>query len=86
MYSALYNDLSRLKMCIDSGQVNKIDSMGYTALHYAARSGHLNVCDMLIQAKADVNACTRSGNVTPLIRAAMMGKSYDSIASSIAKM
>lgn len=71
---ALYNDLDRLKKFINDGQTNKIDSSGYTALHYAARKGHLNVCNELLRARADVNACTRSGNVTPLIRAAMMGK------------
>lgn len=71
---ALYNDMDRLKKFIDARQTNKTDSSGYTALHYAARKGHLDVCNALIDAGADVNACTRSGNVTPLIRAAMMGK------------
>lgn len=70
---ALYNDLEKLDKHILSGQTKKVDSTGYTALHYAARSGHLKVCERLLDAGADVNACTRSGGVTPLIRAALMG-------------
>lgn len=70
---ALYNDMDRLKKFINAGQTNKPDSSGYTALHYAARKGHLNVCNELLRARADVNARTKSGNVTPLMRAAMMG-------------
>lgn len=72
--SALYNDLDKLKGFIGAGQANKIDSVGYSSLHYAARNGHLSACELLLKAGADVNACTRSGNVTPLIRASMMGK------------
>lgn len=64
----------RLKKFIAAGHTNHMDASGYTALHYAARSGFLDVCDELIYAKADVDACTRSGNVTPLMRAAFMGK------------
>lgn len=66
--------MEKLDKHIMSGQTNKIDSTGYTALHYAARSGHLTACEKLLNAGADVNACTRSGGVTPLIRAALMGK------------
>lgn len=47
--------------------------MGYTALQYAARNGHFKACEQLLSAGANVNACTRSGGVTPLIRAALMG-------------
>lgn len=59
---------------IRSGHTNQLDSSGYAALHYAARNGHLTVCERLVNAGADVNVCTRSGGVTPLIRAALMGK------------
>lgn len=75
-HAALYNDLEKLDKHIASGQTNNSDSTGYTALHYAARSGHLTACKKLLDAGADVNACTRSGGVTPLIRAALMGKFY----------
>lgn len=56
-----------------------MDATGYTALHYAARSGHLIACEQLLNAGADVDACTRSGGVTPLIRAAMMGRFFSNI-------
>lgn len=71
---ALYNDLDKLDKFIRSGEANKVDSTGYTALHYAARNGHLAACEKLLNAGSEVNACTRSGGVTPLIRAALMGK------------
>lgn len=71
--SALYNDLEKLDKFIRSGETNNVDSNGYTALHYASRNGHLTACELLLKAGAEVNACTRSGGVTPLIRAALMG-------------
>lgn len=70
---ALYNDLEKLEKFIKSGDTNKVDLTGYTALHYASRNGHLIACEKLLNAGADVNACTRSGGVTPIIRAALMG-------------
>lgn len=42
--------------------------------HYAARNGHIDVCKVLLDHGASVNACTRSGCVTPLQRAAYGGK------------
>eukprot|EP00918_Siedleckia_nematoides_P082011 GHVU01179781.1.p1 GENE.GHVU01179781.1~~GHVU01179781.1.p1 ORF type:complete len:138 (+),score=11.33 GHVU01179781.1:267-680(+) len=38
--------------------------------HYAARNGHVKVCELLLRKGADVNAATRSGKVTALHRAA----------------
>lgn len=73
--AALYNDLDKLDKLIALGHTNKQDSTGYTALHYASRSGHMTACEKLLNDGADVNACTRSGGVTPLIRAALMGNS-----------
>lgn len=49
------------------------DSAGYTALHYAARAGHLNACQMLIDAGANINAVTRAGRATALHRATKQG-------------
>lgn len=43
-----------------------------TALHYAARSNHLKIVQILIRAKANVNAESKSG-ATPLHRAAYCG-------------
>ncbi|CAL5227450.1 g10416 [Coccomyxa viridis] len=48
---------------------------GYTPLHYAARSGHLEAVRMLIKAGANVNMTTSAGKATPLHRAAYMGHS-----------
>ena len=41
--------------------------------HYAARSGHVAVCQMLLRHGADVNIQTRAGGATPLHRAAYCG-------------
>lgn len=71
--AALYNDLEKLDKSIALGQTNTVDAAGYTALHYAARNGHVKACEKLLDARADVNACTRSGGVSPLIRASIMG-------------
>jgi len=70
--AALYNDIDRLKDLISRGHTNNRDETGYTALHYAARKNNLLACQLLIQAKANINAET-NGGVTPLQRAAMMG-------------
>lgn len=47
---------------------------GYTPLLYAARAGHLNVCILLIDSGADINAKTKGG-ATALHRAASGGHS-----------
>lgn len=72
-FAALYNDLDRLESAIRRGATNDRDNSGYTALHYAARAGHLKACRMLLSAGADVN-CMTNGGVTPLHRASMMGR------------
>ena len=41
--------------------------------HYAARSGHEKICEMLLDHGAHVNALTRSGAATALHRAAYQG-------------
>ena len=41
--------------------------------HYAARNGHLNICQILIDHSASPNVQTKSGKVTPLHRAAYCG-------------
>lgn len=41
--------------------------------HYAARSGHRDVCCLLLNHGAEVNAATTAGSATPLHRAAYMG-------------
>lgn len=44
-------------------------NVGYTALHFAARHGHVRIAHMLLRAKADPNVLTH-GRMTPLILAA----------------
>ena len=41
--------------------------------HYASRSGHEEVCQLLLEQGADVNAQTKSGKVSSLHRAAYSG-------------
>lgn len=49
------------------------DNYNYTALHYAARAGDLEICELLlIEGRAEVNAVTKGG-ATPLHRASSMG-------------
>ncbi|GFO48838.1 ankyrin repeat domain-containing protein 39-like [Plakobranchus ocellatus] len=74
--SALAGDLDDVARKLNSRDciVNKTDKSGYTALHYASRSGHLDVCKLLISHGADVNCQTQSSKATPLHRAAYMGR------------
>ncbi|GAB0092665.1 ankyrin repeat domain-containing protein 39 [Sergentomyia squamirostris] len=71
--AALYGDMERLEIAIGRGATNDRDNSGYTALHYAARAGHLAICKRLMAAGANVNSVT-NGGVSPLHRAAMMGR------------
>lgn len=70
--AAIDNDESKLRSLIDRGQLNAKDNSGYTALHYAARSGHLPICQILLDAGISIDEQTHGG-VTALHRAAMMG-------------
>lgn len=53
--------------------VNTVDNAGYSPLHYAARNGHVDICDMLLKNGAHIDAETRSGKATPLHKAAAAG-------------
>lgn len=68
------NELDRVEGFIRAGKVNAKDNFGYTALHYAARSGHIDICRRLLSGGAEVDGQTKSGGVTPLQRAAMRGR------------
>ncbi|XP_028146435.1 ankyrin repeat domain-containing protein 39 [Diabrotica virgifera virgifera] len=73
-YAAQYGDLERVrKLANERRCADEKDSAGYTALHYAARNGHLTVCLFLLDNGADVNAVTKGG-ATALCRAATAGK------------
>lgn len=75
--SAMSGDATKCERLLAQGKVhaNERDSAGYTALHYAARAGKLEVCRVLVgRHHADVNAKTKEGQATPLHRAAYMGR------------
>ena len=57
--------------------VNKVNVYGDTALHYAARSGSVGIVKLLLDIKANVNACSSSSGDTPVIFAIRgIAKSY----------
>lgn len=70
--AAMDNDEHKLRSLIARGHLHDKDNSGYTALHYAARSGHLLICRILLDAGIGVDERTHGG-VTALHRAAMMG-------------
>lgn len=59
---------------IEVGYYGKKSLTGYTALHYAARNGHLDICKGLLNHGANINAVTRAGKASALHRAASAGK------------
>lgn len=72
--TALEGNTNRILQLLASGtNVDSVDMAGYTALHYAARSGSVNICKVLLQSFANVNVTTRAGLATPLQRAALAG-------------
>lgn len=71
--AAIYNEKDRVRHFISKGKSMDRDNCDYTALHYAARNGNLEICELLLdEGKADVNALTKGG-VSAIHRAAMMG-------------
>lgn len=70
--AAIDNDEPMLRMLIAKGHLRDRDNSGYTALHYAARCGHLSVCQILLDKGIAVDEQTHGG-ATALHRAAMMG-------------
>ncbi|XP_053181352.1 ankyrin repeat domain-containing protein 39 [Scomber japonicus] len=71
--AAIDGELERVKSLIQKGtQPNQRDSAGYTALHYASRSGHLAVCKFLLENGACASPQT-PGGATPLHRSAYCG-------------
>lgn len=73
-YAAQQNDLPRVEKLVNQGtDVNKPDKSGYTALHYASRNGHYEICKFLISKRTNVNALTKAGRASPLHRCAAAG-------------
>jgi len=73
--AAALGDLERMRTLLEERQrdVNACDKSGYTALHYAARSGKDQICQLLLDRKAAVNACAGECEATPLHRACIGG-------------
>ncbi|XP_050675946.1 ankyrin repeat domain-containing protein 39-like isoform X1 [Leptidea sinapis] len=77
--AAFSGDMSRLAYLINKAKnvaefVNTQDNAGYTALHYAARNGHLEICKFLLENGALIDITTKSGKATPLHKASAAGK------------
>ncbi|KAG6454089.1 ankyrin repeat domain-containing protein 39 [Manduca sexta] len=78
-YAAFNGDKDRVHLLIDKSMkvkeaVNAPDNSGYTALHYAARNGHVDICKTLLSNGALIDSQTRTGKATPLHKAAAAGK------------
>ncbi|KAL6431696.1 hypothetical protein ACFW04_007321 [Cataglyphis niger] len=72
--AALDGDIERVERLLDRGHdPRQEDTSGYTPLHFAARHGHFEVCELLLNHGANVNAITPSIKATPLHRAATQG-------------
>ena len=73
--AAKRGDVETLKAELRSGgDVNAAQADGFTALHWAAKTGNREVAEVLIAAGADVRATTRLGSHMPLHVAAAAGK------------
>ncbi|XP_074526800.1 ankyrin repeat domain-containing protein 39 isoform X1 [Halichoeres trimaculatus] len=71
--AAMDGDLERVKSLFQKGtDPNLRDKAGYTALHYASRSGHHPVCKFLLENGACASPQT-PGGATPIHRSAYCG-------------
>ena len=81
MYAAGRGSVAAMRLIIETAQalgtpidVNTVDTVNRTALHFACSAGrHDNVAFLLDQPDVDIEARTRGGN-TPLMCAAQSGK------------
>jgi ankyrin repeat protein len=60
-----YVNIVKAQLKADPALATATDDSGWTALHFAARNGHLDVAKLLLANKADVNVKTKIG-MTPL--------------------
>jgi len=70
MYAALKGHLEIVKKLHARG--GEINHEGWSALHYCAAEGRLEVCQYLLDQKADIDAASPNGT-TPLMMAARQG-------------
>ena len=73
--AAMNGEVEQVQKHLEKNCPDVLDSSGYTALHYAARHGHLNVCKILLICGANPNCLTPAGKASPLHRAAYSGHS-----------
>lgn len=73
--AAQYGEVEKIKKFLIKEGIDPDlkDTAGYTALHYAARNGHLNICQLLLQYGANIDSITKSGKATALHRACSSG-------------
>jgi ankyrin repeat protein len=72
--AAMREDVSEVRQLLQGGaDVNAAQGDGMTALHWAARHGHVELAEMLVYAGAHVDATTRLGPYTPVMIAAEGG-------------
>ncbi|KAJ7549705.1 hypothetical protein O6H91_07G063900 [Diphasiastrum complanatum] len=72
--AAQAGDVARMKSLLEKGaNPDGSSEDGYTPLHFAARSGHLQACRLLLQYGASADRRTRAGSATSLHRAAYAG-------------
>jgi ankyrin repeat protein len=72
--AVMKRDKDAVRVLLKEGaDVNAAQGDGMTALHWAARSGDVDLAQMLLYAGANVKATTRLGAYTPLMMAAEQG-------------
>ncbi|CAO3571387.1 unnamed protein product [Mortierella alpina] len=74
--ACIANNVKRVRSILSKGTTrggvspsSAVDSAGYTALHYASRAGNKEICTLLLNAGADVDAKTPELGATALLRA-----------------
>ena len=63
-----------LELITGGADPNELDKQGVKPLHAACRRGHLPTARALLEARADVNAKSRDGDITPLGLVARQGR------------
>ena len=61
--AAFYNNTKLLKWLIENGaDINKLDSIGFSALHFACQEGHIESVKILLDNEPNVNLVDNYGN------------------------